>query len=162
MGPKVYISLASWWIHLWNCNFWWHISNGLATCLEILCYPRRLAFLFSKMNISYLLSLQRSCSTLPSSNELTWFILFFFFNSFIWLHQVLVVARGIFSCGLWNLVPWLWIEPGLPALGMRNFSNWTTREVPVYSFLKKEKNYWNIVKKKFIEFACHPFAQGPC
>ena len=28
------------------------------------------------------------------------FIYLFVYHSFIWLHQVLVVARGIFSCGL--------------------------------------------------------------
>ena len=43
---------------------------------------------------------------------------------FIWLCWVLVAARGIFGCsmqtlswGLWELVPWTGIEPGLPALG---------------------------------------------
>ena len=29
---------------------------------------------------------------------------------FIWLHQVLVVAHGIFSCSFWDLVPWPGIE----------------------------------------------------
>ena len=26
-------------------------------------------------------------------------------NLFTWLHQVLVAALGIFSCGMWDLVP---------------------------------------------------------
>ena len=33
------------------------------------------------------------------------------------LHQVFVVACGIFSCGLWDLVPSPEIKPGPPALG---------------------------------------------
>ena len=44
---------------------------------------------------------------------------FFFFNLFIWLHQVFVAACRIFSryiqslgCGMWDLVPWPGIEPG--------------------------------------------------
>ena len=30
---------------------------------------------------------------------------------------VLVAAYGIFSCGIWDLVPWPGIEPRPPALG---------------------------------------------
>ena len=39
----------------------------------------------------------------------------------------------IFSCGMWDLVPWPGIEPGPPALGARSLSHWTTREVLVLS-----------------------------
>ena len=49
---------------------------------------------------------------------------------FIWLRQVLVLACGIFSCGIWDLVPWPGIEPGPPALGVRSLSHWTIREAP--------------------------------
>ena len=65
----------------------------------------------------------------------------FFF--FIWLHQVSVEARGIFSCSmqdllvvhvnsqLWRLVgPTSLIETGPPALGAWSLNCWTTREVP--------------------------------
>ena len=54
---------------------------------------------------------------------------------FVWLHWVLVAAHeiiscstacGIFSCRMWNLVPWPGIIPGLPALGARSLSHWTT------------------------------------
>ena len=74
---------------------------------------------------------------------------FFFFNIylFIWLHRVLVAARGvlvaargilvaacgIFSCGMWDLVPWPGIKPGPPELGARSLSHWTTREVPSFT-----------------------------
>ena len=46
------------------------------------------------------------------------------------LWQVSVVARGIFSCGMWDLVPWSGIKAGPPALGAQSLSHWTTREVP--------------------------------
>ena len=42
---------------------------------------------------------------------------------------------GCFSCGIWNLVPWPGIKPGLPALGVQNLSLWATRKVLSYSFL---------------------------
>ena len=62
---------------------------------------------------------------------------------FIWLCRILVAACGIFiaacgifscgmwtlSCSVWDLVPWPGIEPGLPALGARSLSHWTTWEV---------------------------------
>ena len=34
------------------------------------------------------------------------------------------------SCSMWDIVPWTWIEPRLPALGAVEFSYWTIREVP--------------------------------
>ena len=49
---------------------------------------------------------------------------------FIWLGLVSVAALGIFSYGMWDLVPWPGIEPGTPALGAGTLSHWTTREVP--------------------------------
>ena len=71
----------------------------------------------------------------------------FFSNIYLfWLCWVLVVAYGIFSCGmwdlwlqyadflvaacLWDLVPRPGIEPGPPALGAQSLTHWTTREVP--------------------------------
>ena len=50
-----------------------------------------------------------------------------FIYLFILLHWVLVAARGIFSCGMQDLVPWPGIEPGSPALGAWSLSHWTTR-----------------------------------
>ena len=41
------------------------------------------------------------------------------------------------SCGLRDLVPWPGIEPGPPALGAKSLSHWTTREVPIHTFVKK-------------------------
>ena len=59
------------------------------------------------------------------------FLLYLFL--FLWLCRVLVVVCGILSCCLWDLVSWLGIEPGSPALGMWSPSHWTTREVLVSS-----------------------------
>ena len=54
----------------------------------------------------------------------------------IWLCLILVVACGtfirgmrIFSCGIWDLVPWSGIKPRAPALRAWSLSHWTTREV---------------------------------
>ena len=62
------------------------------------------------------------------------------FLNFIWLYLVLVgqhVGSSVFvatcrnfSCGKQDLVPWLWMEPGPPALGAQSLSHWITREVP--------------------------------
>ena len=49
-----------------------------------------------------------------------------------------LLARGIFSCGMWDLfswgmrdlVPWPGMKPGPPALGVWSLNHWTTREVP--------------------------------
>ena len=38
--------------------------------------------------------------------------------------------QDLFSCGMWDLVPWPGIEPGLPAWGVQSLGHWTTREVP--------------------------------
>ena len=35
---------------------------------------------------------------------------------FIWLHWVLVAVHEVFSCGMWDFVPWVGITPEPPAL----------------------------------------------
>ena len=66
----------------------------------------------------------------------------FFFNVyfyfFIWPKWVSVVACRICSCSMralsccmWDLVPWLGIEPRPPALGVWSLSHWTTRGISV-------------------------------
>ena len=66
-----------------------------------------------------------------------------FIYGFIWLHQVSVEAWRIFNCGvqtlncsMWDLVPWLGIEPRPPALGVQSLNHWTTREIPLHLLLK--------------------------
>ena len=48
--------------------------------------------------------------------------------------QVLVSARGTFSCSMWDLVTWPRIEPEPPALGAQSLIYRTTREVPSHSY----------------------------
>ena len=47
---------------------------------------------------------------------------------------IFVAVCGIFRWGMWDLVPWPWMEPGPPAMGVQNFSHRTTREVPDFFF----------------------------
>ena len=68
--------------------------------------------------------------------------IFFFF--LIWLHWVLGKARGIFvvvcmifSCSMWDLVPWPGIEPWTPAFGA-----WSITTGPP----EKSHNILNMVK----------------
>lgn len=54
---------------------------------------------------------------------------------FLCLCQVLPTARSIFSCSVWDLVPWPGAEPRTLALGTWSFSDWTTRKSQeFYSF----------------------------
>ena len=57
-------------------------------------------------------------------------VLFFYIYVLIWLYWVLVVTCRIFSCGMWDLVPWPGIEPCPLALRVWSLSHWATREVP--------------------------------
>ena len=56
--------------------------------------------------------------------------MFAFFFVFFWLLWVLVAVHMIFTCSIWDLVPWPGIEPGPSALGTWGLSHWPTREVP--------------------------------
>ena len=55
---------------------------------------------------------------------------FYFIIINLFIH---LAALGL-SGGTRDLVPWLGIEPGPPALGVRNFSHWNTREVSLWAF----------------------------
>ena len=54
----------------------------------------------------------------------------FFYNYFY-------LAALDLSCSMWDLVPWLGIEPGPPALGAQRIRHQTTREVPTESLKGK-------------------------
>ena len=54
---------------------------------------------------------------------------YLFYLFFIWLRQVLVMACGIFSCGMQDLVPQPETDPRVPAWGAQSLSHWATREV---------------------------------
>ena len=104
--------------------------------------------------LQWLFSIFRRVVQIKPQSILFYFILIFYL--FIWLHQVLVSALGIFSwiiqalsCCMWDLVLWLGIEPGPPALGVQSFSHRTTREIPPQSILehahcpqKKPPTHW--------------------
>ena len=60
------------------------------------------------------------------------YIFFFFFNYFT--VPCLPCSMQNLQFGLWNLVPWLWMESGPPALGAQSLSHWTTREFPIHLF----------------------------
>ena len=55
-----------------------------------------------------------------------------YISLFIWLHWLLAGAHGSFSCGVWDLAPWLGIKPRPLALGAWSLSHWAPREVPIY------------------------------
>lgn len=79
------------------------------------------------------LSLYPFCPT-PSRDILTHATQLFFFSFlkntdlFTWLHQVLVVVCGIFSGGMFDLVPQPRVEPGPRALRMQSLSHWYTKK----------------------------------
>ena len=53
-----------------------------------------------------------------------------FFKIFTWLCQVLSCGmQDLFSCGTWDLVPWLGIEPMHPKVEAQSLHHWTTRDV---------------------------------
>ena len=63
----------------------------------------------------------------------------FFLNFIYFLNIYLFGCAGhagfsIFSCGIWDLVPWPGIKPRPPALGVQNLSHRTTREVLIFIF----------------------------
>ena len=53
------------------------------------------------------------------------------------MQDLLAAACELFSCSIWDLVPWLGIEPGPHALKAQSVSHWTTREVPNFCFFSQ-------------------------
>ena len=74
------------------------------------------------------------CSGAGEGREGEWLLLgtgFLFLSlAALWHEGSSVVALGLFSCGLWNLVLRSRTEPGPLALGAWNLSHWIIREVP--------------------------------
>ena len=88
----------------------------------------------------------KTCSVfqISTQSQHIWQLLFVLLNDpvtlitiqiLIWVCRVLIVAGGIFSCSMWDLVPRPGIEHGPPALGARTLSHWTTSEVPATEVL---------------------------
>ena len=81
-----------------------------------------------------------ACLDAGNNTEANFF--FSFKNVSIWLcwvsvaaHEILIFvsAHRIFSCSMWDLVPWPGIEPGISALGVPCLNHWTTRKLPQIS-----------------------------
>ena len=53
------------------------------------------------------------------------------------MHQVLAVEHRIFSCSMWDLVPWPGIKPRPSAVDVQSLSHWTIREVSMYPFFSR-------------------------
>ena len=81
----------------------------------------------------------------PGWTESNWHLacspmsLFLLLKMFIWLHWVLLVAHGIFHCGMWayscphgtwDLSSLTRNWPCVPCIGRWILNHWTTREVP--------------------------------
>ena len=60
----------------------------------------------------------------------TLFKCLFYLKKFIWLHWVLYVACEMVSFSMWDLLPWLGMEPRPSVMGAWSLSQGTTREVP--------------------------------
>ena len=70
------------------------------------------------------------CVILLSKIVLLYFFNMFFFF-FLMVTFIYLATLGL-SRSMWDLVPWSGFEPGPPALGMQNFSHWTTEEIPCF------------------------------
>ena len=62
------------------------------------------------------------------------FIAHISFPFFFFLKKTYLVVPSL-SCGIYNPVPRLGIQSGLPALEARSLSHWTTRKIPNWCFL---------------------------
>ena len=60
------------------------------------------------------------------------FYLFDFARSSLWnMGSLLFIeACGIFSYGMWDVVPWPGIKPKAPSIDYGPLSHWTTNDVP--------------------------------
>ena len=92
----------------------------------------------------------KNCSVfqISTQSQHIWRLLFSLLNDpvtlitiqiLIWVCCVLIVAGGIFSCSVWDLVPRPGIEHGPPALGAWTLSHWTTSEVLATEVLCREQ-----------------------
>ena len=112
---------------------WYFQVNSKRTLPYIYMYPFSLNPLPSRLphNIE-----QSSLCYAVSPCQLSILLLFLnVYLLFIWLHQILVTACGIFSCGTWDLVPWPGIEYGPPEWTVQSLSHWTIKKVPWLSIL---------------------------
>ena len=86
----------------------------------------------NQLALDYLLVKQKGVCTVTNTFYLAVLGLSCSIQDLCWLLWVLVVACGIFSCDMWDLVPWPGIKPRPHALRAQSLNHWTTREVPPY------------------------------
>ena len=110
------------------CHWWKCRSLSMWYFLFVL-YQDSLATIFLFYFI-YLVALGLSCGRQAPSLRHTG-SLFVACKLLVAARGVFVATCGIFSCGIWDLVPWPGIEPGPPALRTWSLIHCTTREVPL-------------------------------
>ena len=64
-----------------------------------------------------------------------------FFNIYLFYLAVQHEGSVIFSCSMWDLVPWPRIKPRPPAWGALSLSHWTIREVPKIRLYSSSQGY---------------------
>ena len=79
--------------------------------------------------------------------------IYHFLKRHIWLHQVLIVAHGIFSWGMWDLVPWPGMEPGPAALGAGVLATGPPGKAQRRSIFERKKACRGIRKRGLLLFA---------
>ena len=93
-----------------------------------------------------------SIKTVPS----TVMIITVSISLFIWLYWVLAAACGIFSCGVWNLVPWQGAAPRPPAWECGVLTAGQPREIPLNAFKSQSHggrrgiSTWNAERNKTV------------
>ena len=98
---------------------------------------------------------------------------FFFFNGyifffkFIWQCGILVSALGIFSCSMWDLVPWLGIKPGILHWEHRVLATGPSGKSQETFFTRPKDSSTNLAEtslwtepQMFYQISGHPVAQS--
>ena len=85
------------------------LSSNIFSLLSDTVFDVQQSYHFGSLSLPDTMLYTAHCFTLPSPTLLSmcchhFISLFYCLYLFINLHQVLVTARGIFSCGMWNLV----------------------------------------------------------
>ena len=117
-----------------------------------------------KQQISPLLA--NGCASLKKKKIIYIYIVFIYL--FIWLHWVLIVACGLFSCSMWDIVPWPMFKLRPPALEARSHSYWPTRkaldvlldQLPLYpgsSLLSLQTKFIEIFSRRVV-----PLSESIC
>ena len=98
--------LRPFWILILSSNIFSLLSDDVFTCSRELPFGEPVSARYYALH-STLFHPPFTNSAEYTLSPFYFIILFLYlFILFINLYQVLVTARGIFSCGMWNLVPW--------------------------------------------------------